>query len=389
MGKIKRSKCIYENRAIGIESVYNIIDGKQINIPGVVEKLRRLGREKKLFCDCGCGRNLRLVASDKNIKTQHFREIPGTGFRECETKEESKRSIDSKIILKCWLEDKLKHEDIECRVPICDVSDYKRKFEYTFISRSNRIAVSYTGERENLISEKIKLLKENDKTVRVFFIVDCSNYGSNEQYPEYMNKIQNEQGYCLFLSICDREEYYKARFQVAFSYKDYRGLWKEESVANDFLYKYTISEGQIEYEGKSIEDLVRNHRDRIADNDRIQADLAEKNRAEEERRRLEEEQKKLEEFEACRNECVEKQKKYDALTEIQKATHKTDVAEKIAAFEEFKLKSDFDQQDTPIVWTTGVRYKKCIKCGKVLPADRFLPRGVSSHKNKGICKTCV
>ncbi len=43
-------------------------------------------------------------------------------------------SIDSKIALKCWLEDKLHTDDIESRVPIRTVSESERKYEFTFMS---------------------------------------------------------------------------------------------------------------------------------------------------------------------------------------------------------------------------------------------------------------
>ena len=61
-----RTVCICDDKQIGIESIYTFVDGKQINIPGKVENLRKLGRERKLFCPCGCGNNLILVAGDKN-----------------------------------------------------------------------------------------------------------------------------------------------------------------------------------------------------------------------------------------------------------------------------------------------------------------------------------
>mgnify|MGYP003299418227 CR=1 FL=1 len=62
----RRSVCLYNGNLLGIESIYTLSNGKQINIPKKTEEVRKLGREKKLFCPCGCGNNLTLVAGDRN-----------------------------------------------------------------------------------------------------------------------------------------------------------------------------------------------------------------------------------------------------------------------------------------------------------------------------------
>ena len=36
----QREVCMYKGTYIGIESVFTVIDGKQINIPGKIEELR-------------------------------------------------------------------------------------------------------------------------------------------------------------------------------------------------------------------------------------------------------------------------------------------------------------------------------------------------------------
>ena len=50
---------------IGIESVYTVAGGKQINIPEKIEELRKKSRAHALFCPCGCGSRLILVAGDR------------------------------------------------------------------------------------------------------------------------------------------------------------------------------------------------------------------------------------------------------------------------------------------------------------------------------------
>lgn len=43
---IQRSVCLCDGKYIGIESIYTVIDGKQINIPEKLEALRQKGRNK-------------------------------------------------------------------------------------------------------------------------------------------------------------------------------------------------------------------------------------------------------------------------------------------------------------------------------------------------------
>lgn len=113
-----RTVCICDDKQIGIESIYTFVDGKQINIPGKVEDLRKLGRERKLFCPCGCGNNLILVAGDKNLREQHFRILSTEGAKECTANDEGLLSIQSKIILDYWFRSKLSSEQIEGRVSL-------------------------------------------------------------------------------------------------------------------------------------------------------------------------------------------------------------------------------------------------------------------------------
>ena len=69
----QRAECLCDGKIIGIESIYTVIDGKQINIKGKIEALRKRSRNKELFCPCGCGTNLILVAGEKPLREQLFR----------------------------------------------------------------------------------------------------------------------------------------------------------------------------------------------------------------------------------------------------------------------------------------------------------------------------
>ena len=69
----QRAEAIYQGRTIGIESIYTVIDGKQINIPEKLNWMREKSRNGELYCPCGCGAKLILVAGDRNLREQHFR----------------------------------------------------------------------------------------------------------------------------------------------------------------------------------------------------------------------------------------------------------------------------------------------------------------------------
>lgn len=116
---IQRSTCMYNGQTIGIESIYTVVNGQQINIPDKLESLRTKGKNNELFCPCGCGANLTLVAGDKNLIQQHFRIKDQSREKSCAYVSEGLISVNSKIVLKCWLEDKLKRAEIETRAPIC------------------------------------------------------------------------------------------------------------------------------------------------------------------------------------------------------------------------------------------------------------------------------
>ena len=125
--EIKRSQCLYNDEIIGIESIYTVINGMQINIPDKVESLRQKGRDGLLTCPCGCGTKLILVAGDKGLRQQHFRAMNGSSWSECTLKEEGQVSIDSKVVVKCWLADKI-DQNVQTRVPISRIADTERKY---------------------------------------------------------------------------------------------------------------------------------------------------------------------------------------------------------------------------------------------------------------------
>ena len=118
----QRTVCLCDGKYIGIETIYTVIDGKQINIPEKLKELRIKSQNNQLFCPCGCGANLILVAGDRNLREQHFRTKSGTDDNKCTAIKEGAVTIFSKIVLKCWLDDKIIVSDVECEVPLNDVT---------------------------------------------------------------------------------------------------------------------------------------------------------------------------------------------------------------------------------------------------------------------------
>lgn len=157
--------------------------------------------------------------------------------------------MDSKIVLKCWLDDKLKAADIESRVPIHAVDDISRKYEFSFLSQSGRIALSYCYERANLSNEKLNILEGNSQSIHIIYIVNHINGSGNGQYPESLMKIQDRQGYCLFL-IVDGIDYNKAKMEAVYYAQDIDGVWKEILFEKGLLKDFDIDkDGQILCEG--------------------------------------------------------------------------------------------------------------------------------------------
>ena len=96
----QRTVALCDGKYIGIETIYTVIKDRQINILEKLKELRAKSQINELFCPCGCGTNLILVAGDKNLREQHFREKIGTGHYEFNMPTEGKTSVDSRVDLK-------------------------------------------------------------------------------------------------------------------------------------------------------------------------------------------------------------------------------------------------------------------------------------------------
>ena len=390
----QRTVCLCGGKYIGIESIFTVVNGKQINIPEKVEALREKSRQNLLTCPCGCGSILTLVAGDRNLREQHFRLKDGENEKECHLVTEGKCSVDSKIVLKCWLDDKLNHADIEARVPIFAVNDCKRKYEFTFLSREKSIAISYSHERVNLSDEKFDILESNGKNINIIYIVDISNGGVLGQYPESLMKIQSRQGYCLYLSIEDND-YYKAELEAVFFEQDVDGFWREISVAKGPLTRFNINEdGKLSFEEKILNYLIESAKDnfhremeeisRRRDQEECKkAEIHKKEQEEKERRereRINEINRKQAEFEKKQKELAEKKRLEDERKERERK-------EKEEAFKK-ELANNFDNQTSIIRDQDGNRWIKCEFCGKIAMDKEFSSYGGTGKLNLGTCYDC-
>ncbi len=398
----QRTMCLCDGKYIGIESIFTVVNGRQINIPDKVEALRKKSRSNLLTCPCGCGAHLTLVAGDRNLREQHFRLKDGEFEKECHLVTEGKCSIDSKIVLKCWLDDKLNDENIESRVPICSIDDTNRKYEYTLLSHKKAVAVSYSHERVNLSDEKFDILECNSKGIRVIYVVDQLNGGVCGQYPESLMKIQVRQGYCLYLSVHDID-YYKAGLEAVFFEQDIDGLWQEISFAKGPISRFDINEaGDILFEGQILSRLMELAKDKFNCNkeaiklkreqekleriERIKKIQEKEAQRQEELKRQQEErdnqlQRQKEEAEKRRTEQAEKRRLEQEKNELERKTRE----------EAFKaaVSNNFENQEQQIRDADGNRWIKCEFCGKIAMVKEFSSYGGIGKVNLGLCYDCL
>lgn len=310
------------------------------------------------------------------MREQHFRLKDGTYENECHVVTEGKTSVNSKIVLKCWLDEKLGIDDIETRVPINLIGDTDRRYEFSFLSRTKKIAISYCHERVNLSDEKFEILKANSNSIQMIYVVNVMNSGSNGQYPEALMKVQDKQGYCLLLDVEDTS-YNDAMMYAAFYAQDNDGLWKEIRIAAGHLCDYYIdNNGQVLYKDKLLATLLEEQT--VAFEESMQA----------ERKRRAEEQKRLrEEAERRRLELQKKQGEERQRREKIKAEHQAEIKRRDEDFKR-NMEANFSQQQTQVRDAAGNRWIKCEFCGLIAKESEFTSYGGENHVNLGTCKTC-
>lgn len=390
---VQRSVCLCDGKYIGIESIFTVIDGKQINIPDKLSALRTRSRKGELFCPCGCGANLILVAGDRNLRAQHFRLKDSARQHECTAETERPHSIYSKIVLKCWLDEKLNVSDVETRVPICLVGDTARKYEFSFVSRTSKLAVSYSYNRANLSDEKMEILRANSSGIRLIYIVDALNSCGNGQYPEALMKVQERQGYCLLLDV-EEMEYSTAKLSAVFYAQDCTGLWREIEFAAGALREFSISEyGRLLYQNAPLAALCewkKSEFEREVQQEKIRREQQMKELLERPEREQKQRPKRTQTLPVRRpqNTKSERQRAMEKLVhEKEEAGRRAQKKQREEAFRQ-TLAEQLNQQETQVIDPDGNRWVKCRYCGRVDKTTAFSSYGGRGSVNLGTCKIC-
>lgn len=390
---VQRSVCLCDGKYIGIESIFTVIDGKQINIPDKLSALRTRSRKGELFCPCGCGANLILVAGDSNLRAQHFRLKDSARQHECTAETERPHSIYSKIVLKCWLDEKLNVSDVETRVPICLVGDTARKYEFSFVSRTSKFAVSYSCNRANLSDEKMEILRANSSGIRLIYIVDALNSCGNGQYPEALMKVQERQGYCLLLDV-EEMEYSTAKLSAVFYAQDCTGLWREIEFAAGALREFSISEyGRLLYQNAPLAALCewkKSEFEREVQQEKIRREQQMKELLERPEREQKQRPKRTQTLPVRRpqNTKSERQRAMEKLVhEKEEAGRRAQKKQREEAFRQ-TLAEQLNQQETQVIDPDGNRWVKCRYCGRVDKTTAFSSYGGRGSVNLGTCKIC-
>lgn len=390
---VQRSVCLCDGKYIGIESIFTVIDGKQINIPDKLSALRTRSRKGELFCPCGCGANLILVAGDRNLRAQHFRLKDSARQHECTAETERPHSIYSKIVLKCWLDEKLNVPDVETRVPICLVGDTARKYEFSFVSRTSKLAVSYSCNRANLSDEKMEILRANSSGIRLIYIVDALNSCGNGQYPEALMKVQERQGYCLLLDV-EEMEYSTAKLSAVFYAQDCTGLWREIEFAAGALREFSISEyGRLLYQNAPLAALCewkKSEFEREVQQEKIRRAQQMKELLERPEREQKQRPKRTQTLPVRRpqNTKSERQRAMEKLVhEKEEAGRRAQKKQREEAFRQ-TLVEQLNQQETQVIDPDGNRWVKCRYCGRVDKTTAFSSYGGRGSVNLGTCKIC-
>lgn len=405
---ITRSECLFEENIIGIESIYTVIDGKQINIPEKVESLRQKGRDGLLLCPCGCGAKLILVAGDKHLREQHFRVKDGTGYKKCTLKQEGQVSIDSKVVIKCWLSDKLSN-DVETRVLLNEISLNDRRYEISHIVKNNRIGVNYTYLRTNLDDRKLEEIDKSLGEYKIYHVVDFDNFYTYGQYPEFMMKIQKRQKYCLFLTAEDRE-YSKAKMVASFYSKNLDGIYINTLIAEGNLSDYSFNkDNELLYKDTLLNNLLVDKKNQLEKNLELEKNERDKKAKYLEELRIKNVKMHLEEIKKEQI-LLESEEKYRRIQEVNERRKEEMFAkevqqdqERIEKEEEQKIKFELSDKEcrekaekeidsyiteryTDVL---GRNWYKCEICGKVGTMKDFAFFGGVNKAARGTCNECV
>lgn len=374
-----RSYCLYDGKLVSIAEIYEIIDGKQINIPDKLEYYRKLSDSRKLSCSCGCGDIVILIAGEKNKRRQHFRLLRKFANSNCQYHEESDISFKSKIMLECWFKKNFSVMDCGMRykVPISQLAENKRRYELSMYFEDYDIGIIYNRNITNILEEKLELLKEYVKT-KIIYVTGIDNEETNGQYPEHMMRVQEAQGFCFYLDLNKESLYEEVKAKVSFYEKTFRGLWKVVDVCCGMIDEFGIStDGLLVYKDKLVIDLVDKRREKFQSEQKCKMEQIRKR---EEEKKLRQEKESLEKVERERLSLEKERKEQENRAQVEKERQKQRELEQRRKKEERKLYNE--KEDNSFL----EKYPKYARIYKMLKEIKSIKGLFDSDQSNGKIK---
>jgi hypothetical protein len=379
---------LLDGEIYGIQSVYELVGGLKVNKKGVVEAVHQYGREGRLTCPDGSGAKMQLYVSEEGKFSPHFRRLHGEVHPESCIESDGMVGLFSKLLLKKWLSRNLGSSEIDERVPMMDISDSSRRFEYTFLSRDQKIGIVYAYKRENISPEKLVLMKQYEGRTNIAAIVDADNFLDTWQYQEHMSKVQDTQGSCLFLYPDIERGYQECTMQALYYIRTETGFWTSLLLADGRLDDYSITAESIYFKGEPIIALrdavvsayLKKQADEKAAKEKAALEAAERIRIENEeaaeRRRIQQE-KAAQEAERARAEAEELKRKQETERRREKWDQfLSDLEKNGVPFNEEEL---FDKLNHKLYI--------CKKCGNRVPLHKAYYT-CEEHPNYCFCCDC-
>lgn len=219
--------------------------------------VRKASQEHRLFCTCGCGSCLQLVAGEKSITTRRFfRNYADFTNNTC-CYDESFVTQKSKILLRTWL-NQILNIGLLNDIAIADINKGNRKYELTYYSQEYDFGLVYANEAKNIAYEKIQELDEY-KEMNIMYISDVHNKIQSGQLPLHQIDIQDKQGFCIFLQIenAEKDEFMlsDARLICTYYIKQHidNGVWVGLPILEDSILEFSVSpKGKLLYKNVEV-----------------------------------------------------------------------------------------------------------------------------------------
>lgn len=220
--------------------------------------VRKASQEHRLFCTCGCGSCLQLVAGEKSVTTKRFfRNYADFTNNNC-CYDESLVTQKSKILLRTWL-NQILNVGLLNDIAIAEINKGNRKYELTYYSQEYDFGLVYANEAKNIAYEKIQEIDEY-KEMNIMYISDVHNKIQSGQLPLHQIDIQDKQGFCIFLQIenPEKDEFMlsNARLVCTYYIKQHidNGVWVGLPILEDSILEFSVSpKGKLLYKNVAVD----------------------------------------------------------------------------------------------------------------------------------------